>query len=46
MWNQTVPIPGNGAKIWSVENRAQKCMFWSEDLKCVHFGILDTSIIA
>ena len=24
MWNQSVPIPGNGAKIWSGENRAQK----------------------
>jgi len=24
MWNQTFPIPGNGAKIWSGENRARK----------------------
>ena len=24
MWNQTVPIPNNGAKIWSRENRTQK----------------------
>ena len=24
IWNQTVPIPDNGAKIWSGENRAQK----------------------
>jgi len=24
MWNQTVPISGNGAKIWSGENRAWK----------------------
>jgi len=29
MWNQTIPILGNGAKIWSGKNHAQKVSFWN-----------------
>ena len=34
-WNQTVPILGNGAKIWSGKIAHKKCMFWNRYLKCV-----------
>jgi len=33
MWDQTVPIPDNGAKIWSRENRARKVYFFINELK-------------
>ena len=46
MWNQTVPVPGNGAKIWSGENRAQNMSIWNQELKYVRFGFLDISVIA
>ena len=46
LWNQTIPIPGNGAKIWSGKTAHKKCMFWKWYLKCVCFGFLDTSVIA
>ena len=46
IWNQTVLIPGNGSKIWLGENRARNVSFWNQELKCVCFGFLDTSVIA
>ena len=33
MWTQTVPISGNGAKIWSGKTAHEKCMFWNQELK-------------
>ena len=41
-WNQTVPIPGNGAKIWSGKNRAQKLYVLKSRVKSVYFAFLDT----
>ena len=41
-WDQTVPIPGNGAKFDRGKTAHEKCMFWNQELK-VHtlaFSIL------
>ena len=46
MWNQTVPIPGNGAKIWSGENCARKVYVLKSRVKSACFCFLDTSFIA
>ena len=46
MWNQTVPIPGRGAKIWSGENRAWKVYILKSRVKSACFGFLDTFVIA
>ena len=33
MWNQTVPIPCNGVKIWSGKNHAQKVLFCNQAIE-------------
>ena len=40
------PSPATAPKFGRKKTVHKKCMFWDQDLKCVYFGFLDTSVIA